>query len=398
MNNQSLTQPRPGNRPSGRGRVTLSLVGVSAAAALFASMIGDVGASARTHTSPPSPGTNAHCVPAPNHPGAGHFRFATSTCDNAATTILTLRLYRGVSNGKTVWYTITDSSSMADATARGVNFAPKLANAANSAGVEKVTVVGGVVYFPATVNFAHHRVLVPSKTGFPPLQAAPPAVGDPGYSPLIQLPDGTVEDAPQVANSTGQGAKVVKLDTHHRKLEYTETEGFYEGKHVHYASFDASIAVAAAIENVTYAPALQNVPSVGSEDMNKSARETLAAFINGPTGVDNPFRQGINSAILDHMDPHNILHEAPVLVDHADVGSTMYTPMWDVHLIAWTQTAIDAGDRIELRSIDDDVEGEVSAGLVTGPGGAAIQGGDGFISSAASGFLVNCPLMAIDVP
>ena len=65
---------------------------------------------------------------------------------------------------------------------------------------EKVTVVKGVVDFPASVNFnAFVRQVVPGPTGFPPEAAQTASVGDAGYSPLIELPDGTIENAPQVA-------------------------------------------------------------------------------------------------------------------------------------------------------------------------------------------------------
>ena len=61
--------------------------------------------------------------------------------------------------------------------------------------------------FPATVNFnpTPGFTLTSGPVGFPPAAASPPAVGDAGYSPLIQLPDGVVENAPQVTNDTSCG-------------------------------------------------------------------------------------------------------------------------------------------------------------------------------------------------
>lgn len=87
-----------------------------------------------------------------------------------------------------------------------------------------------------------------------------------------------------------------------RTLRYRETNGCYEDQSVHYVSFDASAAGPAAIEDVTYAPAMVNVPSAdcGTNDINQTgpfinpgcARESLIAFTNGQTGRDDVQRQG----------------------------------------------------------------------------------------------------------
>jgi hypothetical protein len=220
-------------------------------------------------------------------------------------------------------------------------------------------------------------------------------VGDAAYSPLIQLPNGTIENAPQVANSSGQAAKVVTLDTANMKLTYKATQGFYENKMIHYASFDASIPVAATLEDVTLAANLQAVPKPGDEDMMTSAREELIAFVNGATGDTNPFAQGLSFAIQSQVpfqSPRNLLHETPALPMHADVGSTLYTPMWDVHLAEWTADAVAAGDRTQLRDVDTVIDRYINAmptPFVTGPGGAKFD---------ASGFVVDCPLVSIDIP
>src|SRR5215467_703073 len=119
---------------------------------------------------------------------------------NADFTQVTLPLFRGTSHGQTVYYVITDSSDTADAATRQVNYAPKLANAKGTAAVQIVTVVNGVVDFPATVDFSPSQMLIPGPTGFPPALASPGAVGEPGYSPLIQMPNGVVLNAPQIAH------------------------------------------------------------------------------------------------------------------------------------------------------------------------------------------------------
>src|SRR5215470_2656000 len=58
------------------------------------------------------------------------------------------------SNGQQVYYVVTNASDGSVAAATGVNTSQKLANAANTAGVEKVRVnPDGTIVFPATVNF-----------------------------------------------------------------------------------------------------------------------------------------------------------------------------------------------------------------------------------------------------
>ena len=48
----------------------------------------------------------------------------------------------------------------------------------------------GLLEFPASVDFAPERVVIPDPdTGFPPRAAMPGSVGEPGYSPLVELPE-----------------------------------------------------------------------------------------------------------------------------------------------------------------------------------------------------------------
>jgi hypothetical protein len=322
------------------------------------------------------------------NPGAGHFRFLTSACEDAKSLIVQLPLMQGTSGGKTVYYVVTESSDKADAAARHVNYSPKLANAIGTPAVQNAKVNNGVVDFPATVTFGGKRVIVPGPTGFPPTQADPPAVGNAGYSPFIKLPNGIVINAPQIQNDTGHADKALKIDLKNKTVLYQETEGRYEDKHVHYVSFDSGFKVAAALEDVTYAPALNSLPAAGKDGLKDSSREELVAFVNGATGLTNPGRQGENSVALDDADPHNILKEVPVLPMHDSVGDPAYTPGWDVHLAAWTKAAIDGGQRVELQSTDE-VDMWVKMKSVTGPDGAKF---------GPSGFVVNCPLVSIDIP
>src|SRR4051794_21132284 len=203
-------------------------------------------------------------------------RLFVSTAVEMPGDVVQLPLHQGTSGGRTVDYVVLESSDRVQ----------KLANARGTDAVQKVTVHNGVVDFPATVDFSPQRTVVPGPTGFPPDLATPGAVGEPGYSPLIELPDGTVLNAPQIANDTGRADKVVALDPSAGAVLYRETNGESRTHAVRYASFDASNPGAAALEDVTYAPALDAAPDVDG-DGTDSARASLAAFVNGPTGADN---------------------------------------------------------------------------------------------------------------
>ncbi len=323
-----------------------------------------------------------------------HLLFVTSAHENHDFTEVTYPLHKGTSHGKTVYYVITDASDRGVAALLGVNYVPKLANAKGTTAVQQASVQGfiGDIDFPATVGFSPQRVIQAGPTGFPPAQAQPGAVGEPGYSPLIQLPDGTVVNAPQIANDSGQADKVIRLDLDAMTVTYVETTGFYDHTPVHYASFDASDPVAAAIEDVTYAPNLNAAPALGNEDDGTSAREGLVAFTNGITDRGSPELQGINAALLDRLPPSkaplNILHEVPEQ-SFLSTGQVDYSPLWDVHLTTWTQAVVAAGQNLRQTDFDDVLQ-LVQQGKVTGfPSGTPFR---------ASGFVVNCPVVSRELP
>jgi len=304
--------------------------------------------------------------------------FITSAIEHPDGTV-TFPLHKGISNGQPVYYVLTDASDGSVAAAMGLNTSQKLANAANTAGVEKVSInPDGTIVFPATVNFSPTPAftLTPGPAGFPPATASPPAVGDPGYSPLIQLPSGVVENAPQVANNTGQAGKVTSIDFANMTVTYKETDGFQGGKALRYASFDSSDPTAAAIEHVTYAPALNNLPTL-NDDSTASSRASLAGFTNGQTGAANPNRQGLNSTILDGLAPLNVLRWNPT--------QGRYSPIWDAHLTQWQ---VPLGQRT-LQTDFGTIQNLADQGTVVGFNGTA-QG----TTFAASGTIVNCPIVA----
>jgi hypothetical protein len=324
--------------------------------------------------------------------GGGGKLFIKSAVEHAGNTV-TLPLHRGTSNGQTVWYIVLDSSDGNDASANGVNTSQKLENARGTTAVQKVRVINGMVDFPASVDFAPSRV-IQAPNGFPPTVFQPGAVGQSiidaqgvrhDYSPLIELPDGTVENAPQIArDANGDGRidllteaadKVVSIDTVNRTVTYRETNGFARKNPVKYVSTDSSDPLAATLEDVTLAPALNGAPFPDG-DGTDSARASLGAFVNGQTGATNPQRQGLNSAVVDGLDPLNVLAWNP--------SQGRYSPLWDVHLAQWTAQAIASGQNVRQTEFAG-VADLAQKGLITGPGGAPF---------GASGFIVDCPIVS----
>ncbi|MBX2796905.1 MAG: hypothetical protein KTR31_04525 [Myxococcales bacterium] len=302
---------------------------------------------------------------------AGEDVFLDSIIDFDDTSVR-LPVYEGVRDGETIYYIVTEASDGDAADDYGVPDVSKLENAAGTGAVQQVTVDDdGRIVFPASVDFSPARVVVGDPvTGFPPLQAEPGAVGEDGYSPLIQLPDGTILNAPHIANDSGDHDSLLGLDVDAGYADIEMVDGFANDKPVLYLSTEASAPGPAALEGATYTPALNLAPGLGN-DGSDSSRAQLAAFTNGPTGVDNPERQGLNSALLGEGGPRNLLAWLP--------NQGRYSPLWDVHLSTFA-----AGVTPELVTDTDDVEDLADDGDVTAPDGG---------NWGATGFIVNCPVM-----
>jgi hypothetical protein len=306
--------------------------------------------------------------------------FLDAAVENTETDQVTLPIYRGVdARGRSFWYTITEASTRAMASRYGVNVSRKLANASNTAAVQNGSFRGGVLHLQATVDFAPVRSVVPDPAkGFPPLSAVPGAVGKAGYSPLVQLPNGVVINAPHIANDTGLHDKLVGAPNYAvGTAKFQESEGFYEGKEVYYVSFDASAPDVAALEAATYVPSLNAAPGRGSNDKKTSARSGIVPFANGQTGADNPNRQGLNSALLGEGDPLNVVQ--------TEADDNEYSPLWDVHIGVWSPAAVAAGKNV-LQTDFDEIRHLGRSGVILGPNGAF----------GAVGVIVNCPLISIE--
>ena len=284
---------------------------------------------------------------------------------------VTFPIYEGRGpDGSPTWYIVINASDSASGDKYKVDVVNKFENV--GAGAQAAKFVNGLLTFEGGVDFSPIHNVAGSATGFPPLAADPGSIGDAKYSPLVRLPGGTVLNAPQVANSTGVHDKVVSIDKVAHRVTLALTAGFARTSPVQYLSTDASAPDVAALEGSTYAPRLAAAPRAG-DDSSGSGRAALAAFLNGPTGVTNPQRQGINSALLGEGSPLNVLAWQP--------GQGRYSPLWDVHLTVWKNAA--AARRITQFS---DVEDLARAGAVSGPGGSPW---------VANNVVVNCPIISV---
>ena len=332
-----------------------------------------------------------------------HQLLRAGTVDKNASTI-TLPLYQGqiAANasvaiaGKKVWYILTDTDDKGNADQLGLNYSPKLTFAgAVAARTAKLESNNTLTFNEGSVDFRPNNTLVAGSppNAFPPKTAMPGSIGDPDYSPLVKVINAGnhIYNAPIVAfgvdarqisfcDTTPDYSivhdKVVNICPEKKTVTIKLTQGFSFGRPVIYLSLDASIPLAATLEKATSAPRLSRI-TTGQDDGAFSGVERLFALANGPTGKDNPQRQGFNSAITDGLSPLNILGGIPSI-------ALDYSPLWDVNVGQWTRQAI--SNNYTSRLIDEfQVLSFVQQGWITGIGGAPF---------GSSGIVVNCPIVA----
>lgn len=321
----------------------------------------------------------------------------SSTVDLAAGTV-TLPLHEGrMKSGETVWFVLFDTSDRGQAEALGLNYAPKLTFAEIGKAVRTARLDTDYKWsFDAgKVDFKPARKVTPGVAPrfYPPAVAEPGSVGDADYSPLVKLVNagGAIYNAPVVAfgasaetlNAFCKGNadhsvvhdRVTAICPATGKVTLTLAVGFSGGRALVYTSTDANERAPAALEASTYAPALAAM-KVGPDVSPFSPLERVYVVVNGPTGVDNPMRQGLDSALSDGRSPINVFGSIPTV-------SNRYSPIWDVNAAIWTDKAIKAGARSRLTE-ELQVLGLVKAGYISGKEGKAF---------GSIGFLVNCPVV-----
>lgn len=309
---------------------------------------------------------------------------------------ITLPLHHGrLTDGRSVWYVLLDSSNQDIARAQGLVYAPALGNALKLGAVRTATrdSYGELVFDKGVVDFSSNRSLVTGDAPdlFPPKSATPGSVGNEDYSPYVQVRgegDG-VYNAPILAFNVAAAAisfcgpkakvdyslvhdKVVRICPEQNQVTLALSHGFANGKPLIYVSLDSSNPVAATMESATYAPALAALN-------NSSATLPLFAVANGATGKENPNRQGFDSALMGDGSPLNVLTGIPTL------SSTPYSPLWELYIAQWTPQVISQDERVILTGAQQ-IQAAFQAGALTGIGGGPL---------ISSGILVNCPAIAI---
>ncbi len=316
--------------------------------------------------------------------------------DRAAGTI-TLPLYTGqMRNGKQVYYVLTDTTDQANAAALGLNFSAKLNYSDTGHAVRTASLrSGGVLTFnEGEVDFAPVRKVTPGPANapFPPTVAEPGSVGDSLYSPLVRITNAGnhIYNAPVIAFGVARDKihfpdgkpdyslvhdQVVSIDTRNNVVKLRLAPGFSFARPVLYLSTESSDPGVAALEDNTFAPALNDIDT-GNDDSAFSATERLFLTINGPVGCGNPQRQGMFSALTDGRAPLNVLGGIPTV-------ATDYSPMWDVNVGVWTDSAIQKQFRSRVNE-EFQILALAEGGFITGPGGSEY---------GSVGIIVNCPIV-----
>jgi hypothetical protein len=311
---------------------------------------------------------------------------------------VTLPLYRGLSpQGKDVFYIITEASDFDVAREMGINFAPKLAEAIDSAGVQPVTLRDGIMVFEGDVDFSPVYKVVPGDPPlyFPPKAADPGAVADAKWSSIVVLPSHLVLNAQIVHNDSGSHDRLVALDLKGRSATMSILDGVQGGKQYFYHLVtDASVPIAAVLEKGVYAPTLAKIPAFGeSLPDQKSALLGFSPVLNGRTDKGSGQDQGFSTALANGgIDPINVFPVGPENDNSSHTNN--YSPLWDAHVSMWTPEAIKEKKVHRIHSMDEQ-KSLIREGLLTsasinppGPGNPYVGG------LRPTQAIINCPVVA----
>ncbi len=311
----------------------------------------------------------------------------------------TLPLRKGkMRDGRPVWFIITDTTDENLSSLHGVNYAPKMAYALTGAATRHATIEkdGTFTFAAGSVDFKPVLSVVPGPANapFPPKSFSPGSVGDAAYSPMVFVDNSAkavILNAPVVSmaseaelNAMCDGKvdhtkvhdKVVAICPRDETVTLSLTLGFTFDKPIQYLSTEANNPLVAALENATFAPALSDLPFALEDASPGESAERIVVVVNGPTGLDNPHRQGLVSALTDGRGPLNILGGIPTI-------NLDYSPMWRLFPAVWTDEAIQKGYRYRITSALQAAEMDTRGYLKSLDGGAF----------RAVGFVVNCPVV-----
>jgi hypothetical protein len=302
-------------------------------------------------------------------------------------------------SGETVWFVITDTTDENLANLHGLVYSPKLAYGQTGRAAREATIAadGAFVFETGKVDFSpEHKVVAGAAPNFfPPKSFQPGSVGDADYSPLVHIKNAAKDvifNAPMLAFNVSEDKlnefcegnadhkltedKVVAICPRDGTVTLGLTLGFTFSKPILYLSTEANDPLVATLEGATYAPALKDVPFALEDASPGESAERIYVFANGPTGRDNPQRQGLDSALSDGRGPLNVLGGIPTI-------NLDYSPLWRVFPTKWTAAAIERGYRSRLTDaihIGDFQTKGFLTGLDDGP-------------LRPVGFIVNCPVV-----
>ena len=311
----------------------------------------------------------------------------------------TLPLRRGkLPNGTPVWFILTDATDENIADLQGLAYSPKLAFALTGKATRRATIdKDGIFQFRSgSVDFAPALSVTPGPANapFPPKAFQPGSVGDGDYTPLVFVENSAksiIYNAPVISQASEAELNAMCAG----KVDYTKvhdkvaaicprdgtvtikmTLGFTFDKPIMYLSTEANDPLVASLENATFTPAMKDMPFALEDASPGESAERIVVVVNGPTGKDNPHRQGLVSALSGEGGPLNVLGGIPTI-------NLDYSPMWRLFPAVWTEEAIQKGYRYRITSALQAAEMS-HRGFIK-----SLDGGD----FRAVGFIVNCPVV-----
>ena len=224
-------------------------------------------------------------------------------------------------SGELVWFVLTDVTDENLANLHGLNYSPKLAYALTGHAAREATIDpdGTFVFDSGKVDFSPDHAVTPGAAPnfFPPKSAQPGSVGDADYTPLVHIKNASKDilfNAPMLAFNVDEAKlntmcdgnadhkvvedKVISICPRDGWVTLQLTLGFTFSKPILYLSTEANDPLVAALEGATYAPAMKDLPFALEDASPGESAERIYAFANGPTGLDNPQRQGLDSALV----------------------------------------------------------------------------------------------------
>lgn len=302
-------------------------------------------------------------------------------------------------SGELVWFVLTDTTDENLANLHGLDYSPKLAYGLTGKATCEATIDldGSFVFDSGKVDFSPERSITPGAAPnfFPPKAVQPGSVGDENYSPLVHIRNAAKDvifNAPMLAFNVSADRlnefcngnadhrlvedKVVSICPREGYVTMQLTIGFTFSKPILYLSTEANDPTVATLEGATYAPAMKDLPFALEDASPGEAAERIYVFVNGPMGLNNPQRQGLDSALSDGRGPLNVLGGIPTI-------NLDYSPMWRLFPAKWTSAAIERDYRSRLTDAFA-IEDMATRGFIK-----SIDDGE----LRPVGFIVNCPVV-----